>query len=374
MGAIWNGIKAGLGHTLAFFYSIIPDYGIAIILLTVAVSLLLFPLTLKQTRSMRAMQEIQPEVKKLQKELKGDREELNKQLMELYKEKGVNPAAGCLPLLAQMPIWFALFQVLRLSVASVAVLGTVAVGSPGAAEGLMPGDEVIAVDDSSVDSWEDVTSDFEDGAPHQVTIRRDGGTETVTLEDLSGLAPTGERQLDPDNIIPQGSALAAGLKEGDTDFLAMDLLISPADAADDGISNAIPYIVLILLVMVTGYYQQWQTTRRRNPDQQDSPQQQSMQTVMKIMPLFLGFISWSFPTGLVLYFAASAIFRIGQQSVILRLDEEDDEEDEDSESEHKAKSGDGTGGRSSQGGNGQPRKRRKGISPHTSKKKKRRRK
>ena len=85
-------------------------------MLTLVVSLLLFPLTLKQTRSMRAMQEIQPEVKRLQKELKGDREELNKELMALYQEKGVNPAAGCLPLLAQMPIWFALFQVLRVDV------------------------------------------------------------------------------------------------------------------------------------------------------------------------------------------------------------------------------------------------------------------
>ena len=86
-------LQQGLGALLAFFYSIIPNYGIAIIMLTLVVSLLLFPLTLKQTRSMRAMQEIQPEVKRLQKELKGDREELNKELMALYQERGVNPAS-----------------------------------------------------------------------------------------------------------------------------------------------------------------------------------------------------------------------------------------------------------------------------------------
>ncbi|KAA3639619.1 MAG: membrane protein insertase YidC [Armatimonadetes bacterium] len=101
-----------LGTLLAFYYDVLPEYGIAIILLTLTVSLLLFPLTVKQTRSMKAMQEIQPAVKRLQKEHKGDKEELNKQLMELYKEKGVNPAAGCLPLLVQMPIWFALYRVL----------------------------------------------------------------------------------------------------------------------------------------------------------------------------------------------------------------------------------------------------------------------
>ena len=65
--------------------------------------------------------------------------------------------------------------------------------------------------------------------------------------------------------------------------------------------------MLILVVMATGWYQQYQTTRtRKDSNQQPTQQQQSMQTVMKIMPLFLGFISWNFPTGLVVYFAASA--------------------------------------------------------------------
>ena len=109
----WNLLLDLLGGVLNFFYQIIPNLGIAIILLTLAISLVLFPLTLKQTRSMKAMQEIQPEVKRLQKDLKGDKEELNKQLMELYQERGVNPAAGCLPLIVQMPIWFGLFSVLR---------------------------------------------------------------------------------------------------------------------------------------------------------------------------------------------------------------------------------------------------------------------
>ena len=109
----WNLLLDLLGGVLNFFYQIIPNLGIAIILLTLAISLVLFPLTLKQTRSMKAMQEIQPEVKRIQKELKGDKEELNKQLMALYQERGVNPAAGCLPLIVQMPIWFGLFSVLR---------------------------------------------------------------------------------------------------------------------------------------------------------------------------------------------------------------------------------------------------------------------
>lgn len=82
-------------------------------MLTVVVNIALFPLTLKQTRSMKAMQEIQPLVKDLQKQHKDDRQKLNEEMVALYKEKGVNPAAGCLPMIVQLPIWFALFNLLR---------------------------------------------------------------------------------------------------------------------------------------------------------------------------------------------------------------------------------------------------------------------
>ena len=126
-----------LGQTLAFFFSIVPNYGISIILLTLVVSLLLFPLTLKQTRSMKAMQEIQPEVKRLQKEYKENREEMQKHLMALYQERGVNPAAGCLPLLLQMPIWFALFSVLRVGVENGALTGTAIPANSALADALI---------------------------------------------------------------------------------------------------------------------------------------------------------------------------------------------------------------------------------------------
>jgi len=113
MSAIWNGLQELIGSIVSFFYGLIPNLGVAIILLTIAVGLILFPLTLKQTRSMRAMQELQPELKRLQKDLKHDRQAMQEATMALYRERGVNPAAGCLPLILQMPIWFALFQVLR---------------------------------------------------------------------------------------------------------------------------------------------------------------------------------------------------------------------------------------------------------------------
>jgi YidC/Oxa1 family membrane protein insertase len=110
---IWNGIVAGLNFLLQALNDLTGNYGVAIILLTVLVKLILLPLTIKQTRSMIAMQKIQPEIKKLQEKYKDDKEKLSQEMMKFYKENKVNPLGGCLPLILQMPVFFALFTVLR---------------------------------------------------------------------------------------------------------------------------------------------------------------------------------------------------------------------------------------------------------------------
>jgi len=113
VGTLWNNLVDGMGAVLAFLYSVIPNYGLAIIGLTVLVRLVLFPLTAKQARSMQKMQLVQPEIKKLQAKYKDNRQQLNEEIMKFYKENQVNPMAGCLPLVFQMPVFFALFRVLR---------------------------------------------------------------------------------------------------------------------------------------------------------------------------------------------------------------------------------------------------------------------
>ncbi len=107
------------GAVLAFFYAIIPNEGVAIILLTITVMLVLFPLTAKSARSMMAMQRLQPEIKKLQAKHKGDRQKLNEEMMKLYQENKVNPLGGCLPLVVQFPVFISLFHVLRSTAATV---------------------------------------------------------------------------------------------------------------------------------------------------------------------------------------------------------------------------------------------------------------
>lgn len=89
-----------------------PSYGIAIILMTILVKVFMYPLTAKQVRSMKAMQELQPALKKLQKDYKNNPQLMQQKMGELYKEAGVNPLAGCLPLLIQMPILMGVYYTL----------------------------------------------------------------------------------------------------------------------------------------------------------------------------------------------------------------------------------------------------------------------
>lgn len=97
---------------LNFFYSYVGNYGISIILLTIILKLLFWPLTQKSYVSMKAMQTLQPEMKKLREKFRDDKEGLNRKMMELYKEHRVNPLGGCLPMFVQIPVFFALYKVL----------------------------------------------------------------------------------------------------------------------------------------------------------------------------------------------------------------------------------------------------------------------
>lgn len=238
MSELWNALTSTLGYLLSVFYDWIPNYGIAIIILTVLINVLLFPLTLKQTRSTRAFQEIQPEIRRLQKEYKDEPQTLQAELMKVQRAAGATPGGCLIPLLVQMPIWFALFRVLN--------------------------------------------------TPTQA------------------------------NHIPSGTALYRLLEEGGARFLAMDLGLRPAAVvSNDGVLAALPYLTLLVLMVVTQFVQQWHATPR---NQAQGQQQKAQQTVTKMMPLLFGVISYNFPVGLVLYWATSNLFRLGQQALIFSLD------------------------------------------------------
>jgi YidC/Oxa1 family membrane protein insertase len=115
IGTIFQPIFHLFGWLLAFFYGIIPNYAVAITLLTIVIMGALTPFTVKSTKSMMAMQRLQPEIKKLQQKYKGaeNRQILNEELMRLYREEGVNPIGGCLPVLLQAPFLIILYSTIR---------------------------------------------------------------------------------------------------------------------------------------------------------------------------------------------------------------------------------------------------------------------
>lgn len=200
---------------MQFFLNISGDYGLAIIMLTLAVRVLMLPLTIKQTRSMHEMKKIQPKLKKLQEKYKDDKQKLQQEIMKFYKEHKVNPVAGCLPLLLQLPIMFALFRVL-------------------------------------------------------LELGKRGGTRFLFII--------------PDLSLSAGTARAT-------------LALAPMA----------PYFILVGLMVLTTYI----PSKMMSTD----PQQDK---IMIFMSLFMAYIGWSFPAGVVLYLVVSNIWTIGQQYISLR--------------------------------------------------------
>ena len=248
--AILEPFALAIGFLLSYIYDFTASYGTSIAILTVIINVIIFPLTLRQTRSTKRMQDAQSDIKRLQKQYKDNKDELNKAMAAMYKEKGINPLGCILPLLIQMPIWFALFRVLR--------------------------EPLLFIPD------------------------------TTTLY----------KALD----------LQQGLK-----FFNMDLQIPPSEVVEW--VDRVPYLALILLVILTALYQQNQITKKSG--QSDNPQAQQMQMVGKVMPIFFGFISWTLPTGLVVYFLTGNIFRIGQQFLIVKLDDNEAKKQENKKKEEK---------------------------------------
>jgi YidC/Oxa1 family membrane protein insertase len=115
IGVVFHPILIAVGTMFAALYALVPNYGFAIILLTVLVMALLTPLTIKSTRSMMAMQRLQPEITRLRQKYKGpdNRERLNHELMRVYEAHGISPVGSCLPAFLQMPFLIVLYDVIR---------------------------------------------------------------------------------------------------------------------------------------------------------------------------------------------------------------------------------------------------------------------
>jgi YidC/Oxa1 family membrane protein insertase len=333
----------------------------------VAVRLVLYPLTVKQTKSMQAMQRLQPEIKRLQTKYKNDRTKLNEEMMKFYKENKVNPLSGCLPLILQLPLFIVLYRLIH-DLTTTVITGAIIVGSAsGGAVSMAPAGGTAAqtvitqnvkVSDGTITTVngqkvlsDSVTADVVDPAngkvigklegtvvngqvhksgtkatdknpaPAQVFDPTTGKTQVGTIDGAQ--IPAAQHPENPDEQgvrvsanpkhIPKDSELAKDLEKtpGHMDWLGMDLAKRPSQGQG---AELIGMYLLVALTVVTGYYQQRQMTSRTPA----SAQNQQMQMMGKIFPLFFGFISLQVPAGVVLYFVVSNLWQIGQQAIIFR--------------------------------------------------------
>jgi YidC/Oxa1 family membrane protein insertase len=276
--AWYEGFYRFISSILAWFYSLIPNVGVAIILLTLIVMVVLTPLTLKSTKSMLQMQRLGPEMKRLQEKHKGDREALNAEMMRFYKENQINPVSGCLPMIAQGPVFIVLYQVLR----DLARRGYEAQG---------------------------LVSDLKGGLG--------GGIGHVVGQVASGHSFTPWHLFDqpfhPQHLDTSTALFHDLAQKTSTPFLGIDLSLSPSEAlSSSGFVAAIPFFVLMILMLVGQVYQNRQI-QGRNPNASANPQQQA---IMKFLPFILPVFSFGFPAGLSLYYFTQGLCRIVTQHYI----------------------------------------------------------
>jgi YidC/Oxa1 family membrane protein insertase len=259
-------------RVLSFLYDVWPSYAGAIILLTVCVMTVLTPVTIRSTKSMLAMRRLAPQTKELQAQYRHDRQKMNEEVMALYRANNVNPLGGCLPLLMQSPVFIALFQLLRGLTRRTSQLGWSS-GQAAATCAAAPGGQC----DPQLVS-----------APKQ-TFNPD--------------------YLSPDSRLYQDLVVSTEMRAW-----GFDLAESASSALGSSFVSGLPYLGMIVLVAGLGYYQQRQISGRMSADEQ-TPQARMM---MRVIPIILPVISFSLSAGLVLYYNAQSLIRIGQQAIITR--------------------------------------------------------
>jgi YidC/Oxa1 family membrane protein insertase len=284
---LFQALLDGIGAVLAWIYGVVGNYGVSIIILTIVIRVILLPLGVKQIKSMQAMQAIQPKVKEIQKKYRNDKPKAQEETMKLYRESGVNPLGGCLPLLLQFPILISMYSVIRAPTL----------------EPVTEGNQVVAYEVRNNHLPTDSTL-FERVIGHEGT-----NFAWMNLQCSASQAGTTVQLMDPKKapilegkpLTVPGSDQEVGLSRG-----ALD--------CGQSVPAKIPYFVILAFMIGTTFYQQRQMTKASPAGAQSSQQQ----AILKIMPVMFGIFGYTFPAGLVVYWTTSNLWQIGQQAALLR--------------------------------------------------------
>lgn len=257
--ALWNSLLDGIFWLLKYFYGWVGDWGFAIILLTVVFRIITIPLVWKQTKSMIEMQKIQPKIKALQEKYKNNKEKQQEELMKFYQENKVNPFGGCLPLLVQMPLLFALFQVLRTNLPDY-----IAKFSP--------------VAQAAAKQWWVLIPDI-----------------TMSPQQVWGVASTTATQT----VGASGAAASAA---------ATSVVVAGAGGVMSGVIAIFPYVILVALFALSTWLPQYLLTK--------DPMQRRTAAYMSLVMIWFGFIS---PAGVLIYWVTSSAWQVVQQVLTQRM-------------------------------------------------------
>ena len=272
IGTVLHPIFVLIGYILAFFYQVVPNYAIAIALLTIVVMIVVFPLTRASARSMMRMQLLAPEMKRIQTRYKPKagmptaerqelRQKLNEEMMALYRENGVNPTGGCLPMFLQFPILIVLYDVVR---------------------GLSKTAEIVNKSGKPI---------LKNGKPQYIATPQNIPKTSRMYHDL---------------VLAHGQMHAFGINLADSVRTHQPHLL-----------DVIPYALLVLIAVGLQYVSIWQVTTR-NPAASQANQQ--MQQMQKYMPLIFLVLYIALPAGVGVYFIVSSLFRVGQQEWMYKHD------------------------------------------------------
>lgn len=287
---MWHYIVMALGWIIKTIYELVQNYGLAIILFTIVVKLLLLPLNIKSQRAMKKQAKLQPVLAELQKKYANDQQKLQQETMKLYKDNNVSMMGGCLPMLIQMPILIALYQAIQKPL-------TYMFNVPYKAKDLALAENAWVV--------EKVT-ELKDAAVAA------GANVTSSIEQL----------LNIDQITISSWAGKFGGEAHDWfinfNFLGMDLSQKPQAAMGylaDPVNNwGMLLLLLIPILAIVSSVAQSKISMKLSGQSNNNEQTQSMNKMMTwMMPLMTGYFTLILPAGIGIYWIVSGVLQIVQQ-------------------------------------------------------------
>lgn len=321
MGAILSSIGKIFGILMYFIYNTIglENYALSLLFMTIAFKVFLLPLSIKQSKSTLKMQEMQPELQRIQERYKNDKEKLQEEQMKFYQEKKYNPSSGCLPMLIQFPIIIALFYVIRMPMSYMLDIPARAVGQmaiESVQSGYIEEDKLKSIELRDPKN-EEITDAYLQET-YQAFIKKDAYIEIKILEIIN----RNPKIVDDNPYLSQEHKDV--LNKFDLKvFNIFNLGVKPTlefEKIKEDPATYIPPLILILIAVATTYLTSsaLMTQQSKQKDKSKNPANsgcagKSMIWMGPVMTLFIGFQT---PGGLAVYWTLNNILSFGQQKII----------------------------------------------------------